>query len=561
MIEVDQPMGATDRNFRHVLTAAGIALVLFMPSLANGLAYDDVPLLLGDPRVRPPYAWREVFTRPYWNVPGYEHELYRPLATASFALDWVVANAAPAWAHLVNVLLHAVATALVALLLLEFVAPAAAFCGALIFAAHPAHVEAVANVAGRAELLAGVFFLAACVLWLRRDRAGNAKGRVAAVALCATAAVFSKESAIMLPAVLGLLDFAAGRWELRKASVSAYLRAHGGALAVASSGMAAYLAARFAVLGFERPSILHPAAAGAATAAQLRLTALQAWPEYARLLFFPRTLLIDYGPQIIAPATSWTPAATAGLLLLVGLLGLGGVTLARGRRFVALALLWFPVTIFPVSNLAVTIGVLVAERTLYVPSVALSLGVAGGVAAALRAGSVGWKRFAWVVIGVVALAFSVRSLQRIPEWDSTERIFRALVRDRPDSYRAHWYLGRLERERGDTAAAAAHFAEALRLWPYRERLVMEAAALAVDQRRLGEARALASFATQQWPDNVAAYRLLAATSLDLGDTTTARGAVAAGLRIDPDDDLLIRMREVVFRGGTSHTTEDHETSP
>jgi len=527
------------------LAAALVAVVVYLPGLGNGFAYDDVPLLLGDPRVRPPYAWGEIFTRPYWYVAGDEHALYRPLATASFALDWVVSGAAPAWAHAVNLVLHAVSAALVALLLCELVPPSAALGGALLFAIHPVHVEAVANVAGRAELLAAAFFLGACVLWLRRRRDGGVGPRAFGAALLGTAAIFSKESAVMLPAVLLLLDRVVERGDGRETTVTACVRGRGGELALVLIGPVLYIVARTAVIGLHSPTVVHPAAEGLTGAGPRLLTALQAWPEYARLLFFPRTLLIDYGPQVVGPATSWNIPAGVGLLLLASLLGLGAVATARGRWFMALALLWFPVTVFPVSNLAMTIGVLVAERTLYVPSVALSIAVAGVLARFGASGAVLTRRIAWVALGGVILAFSARTLQRTPEWDSTERIFRAQVRDRPDSYRGHWYLGRLERANGNVERAAEHFAEALRLWPYRRGLVLEAATFAIERQRIGEARDLAAFATRQWPTSVEAFRLLAATSLDLGDTVTARVAVRDGLRLDPDDELLNRMGDVV----------------
>lgn len=542
-----------------VAISAVAATAVFLPSLANGLAYDDVALLLGDPRIRPPYAWGEIFTKPYWYVSGAEHALYRPLTTASFALDWVVAGAAAVWAHAVNVVLHVVATCLVALLLLEFVPAGAALCGAVIFAVHPVHVEAVANVAGRAELLAAVFFFGACLIWHRRDRYRDPRASVVGTAALGAAAVFSKESAVMLPAVLVLIDFAAGRWRGERSSVRSYLRSWGAGLAACLLGPLLYLVGRAAVIGLDAPAIPHPAAELVTGPGERFLTALQAWPEYARLLFFPRTLLIDYGPQVVAPARSWTVQAGRGLAILAAILALGVGALAHERRLTALTLLWFPVTIFPVSNLAVTIGVLVAERTLYVPSFALALGTASVAATALASPSIGRRTLGWVVIGTVALAFSARSLQRIPEWESTERIFRAQVRDRPDSYRGHWYLGRLERAQGNDTRAAEHFAEALRLWPYRKGLVLEAASFAIERRRIEEARSLAAFAVRQWPSSVEAYRLLAATSLDLGDKETARRAVLDGLRVDPRDELLLRMRDEALSDPVEETRSDEQS--
>src|SRR5690606_31350220 len=142
-------------------------------------------------------------------------------------------------------------------------------------------------------------------------------------------------------------------------------------------------------------------------------------------------------------------------------------------------------------------------------------------------------------------AFAIRSLTRAPEWESTERIFASQLRDRPDSYRAHWVLGRAARQEGRREAARRHYAEALRLWPYRESLVVEAAGFTAQDGRTADARAIAAFGAQRWPDNVHLHRMLAAFSLALGDTARAQAALAAGLRIHPSDSLLKGMADEV----------------
>lgn len=531
----------------YALSVAVTAALVYSGSLANGFAYDDVPLLLGDPRVQSPKYWYQIFTHPYWYATGRELALYRPLTTLSFAIDWGLSGGSPVWSHGVNVVLHAAAAVLVFLLIGEFFRAPVALAGGLIFAVHPVHVEAVANIAGRAELLAAVFFLAACVIWVRSGPYTPGIARQIAVAGLGGLAICAKESAIVLPLILPLLDLARREGRPQWNEVLSYFRARIPVVTGFVVVAACYLLARLKVIGSHPPMIMHPAAEILDGRISRVITALQAWPEYGRLLLFPRTLLIDYGPRILLPATmGWNSKAIWGLFILAGLVVGGAFALYRGRFKIALLLIWFPITILPVSNLLFTAGILVAERTLYVPSVALSIAVACGLAGLMKDRGQ-WLRWSGILgVIVVSLAFAGRTMKRVPEWESTERIFQALVRDRPDSYRAHWYLGRVARERGDRERAAEHFTEALRLWPYRERLVMEVAGFAVEENRIGDARKLAEFAANHWPTSIDAQRLLAATSLDLGDTTTARLAVTAGLQIDSGDDVLIRIQHVVF---------------
>jgi hypothetical protein len=251
-------------------------------------------------------------------------------------------------------------------------------------------------------------------------------------------------------------------------------------------------------------------------------------------LVFPRTLLADYGPRILLPLTDWTPQAAIGLTLFIASVAGGSFALVRGQRVAALALLWFPITILPVSNLIIPIGVLVAERTLYLPSFALCIGVAALFEFAPR-------KIAIAVAVAVALAFSYRVTTRIPDWKSTDSIMVALVRDHPDAVRGRWHLARMARARGDVPQALKGYARALEVWPFREGLVNEAAAYASANNHTVWARDVARWGTQHWPNNLNLQRMLAVSAIDLGDTLTARRAVGKGLALAPNDSLLLQM--------------------
>ena len=106
-------------------------------------------------------------------------------------MQWSVSGDAPFWFHLVNLLLHALATALVVLVALRWLTPPAALVAGLVFATHAVHVEAVANVVGRAEILSALGMLAA-VLAACGAAVGNDSGltHLASVVGCPTVALF-----------------------------------------------------------------------------------------------------------------------------------------------------------------------------------------------------------------------------------------------------------------------------------------------------------------------------------------------------------------------------------
>jgi Tfp pilus assembly protein PilF len=99
---------------------------------------------------------------------------------------------------------------------------------------------------------------------------------------------------------------------------------------------------------------------------------------------------------------------------------------------------WFLISISPVSNIFFPIGVLIAERTLYLPSIALSILVAFVVAEMKESGTEQGRRILSVVFAVAVIAMGVRTWVRNPDWKNTNAVQTAVFRDHPESYHAQW---------------------------------------------------------------------------------------------------------------------------
>ena len=132
---------------------------------------------------------------------------YRPLQTVTYILAYQLGRLSPFVYHLINVILHSAATVLVYWLCLEVGLPSMAglMAGAL-FATHPVHTEAVSWIAGVGDLLCGIFYFAALAGFLRFNRSRR-PGWLWMSSICFLAALFSKEMAATLPAVIVLLMF------------------------------------------------------------------------------------------------------------------------------------------------------------------------------------------------------------------------------------------------------------------------------------------------------------------------------------------------------------------
>ncbi|HVH10153.1 MAG TPA: hypothetical protein VM736_10175 [Gemmatimonadales bacterium] len=388
---------------------AAAAIAVYLGALWNGFALDDVPIIALNPLVAHlSGAWR-AFSQPYW-PPDFGGHLYRPLVIAGYALDHGVGTA---WFHAVNVLWHAGAAVAVAALARRLVDPTAGVVAGLLFAVHPLHVEAIANVVGRAEPMAALFAVltiyAALADW-------PAAWSPAAFAL----GLLSKENAVVAPALV------VWAWTLG-------LERPGRRRMIALVAGWGIVAAAYAVV---RSLVLHPYSAYASVAPMfvgqsptaIRLTAVAALADVARLLLFPLTLRVDYSPNERTIVTSPLDLRfAAGLFCLLAWGALLVLAWRRGRKVEAFGLGWIGVAFLPVANLVFPVGFYLAERTLYLPSAGLVLAAAATLAHWPR------ERLRPVVAALCVLA-GVRAALRVPTWHDDSAVTLSILEDSPASY-------------------------------------------------------------------------------------------------------------------------------
>ena len=447
-----------------------VALVVSVTSVANGFVFDDVRVIQQDQRVHSLRRLPELLSGPYWGK-DYGNSAYRPVTSASFALDWAAGSGRPAVFHATNVLLHLAVVALVLALASMVLTPAGAIVAALWFAVQPVHVEAVANVVGRAELLAAAGYLAAVLAYVKVGdesvsgmRGVRTGGLVLAVLAGAAVAFGAKEHALTLPGVLVLADTwrARTRGEALRVRIGRQALLLGAVLALALG----YLAARaHAVGGSFATGVAAPGLEGSTFSGRFLIMAPAAlvWLEW---MIFPLHLSADYLPNEFVPRAVLGGPQIAGLLAVVALLA--AAYRARNRApGITVGVAWMCVTAAVAANLVFPTGVILGERLAYLPS----------VGAAVAAGAL-WEllqpyRLRWAATVAVLGLLAARSLERIPVWHDERRFLAALVRDAPDSYRTHWGLGAEAFKRGAFAEGEREMQTAIRIEPSDAALVQE----------------------------------------------------------------------------------------
>ncbi|MDQ3998426.1 MAG: hypothetical protein M3303_15565 [Gemmatimonadota bacterium] len=451
-----------------------LALLASGASLANGFVYDDTPIIARNPRVHTLAQWWDIFASAYWpRDRGSLH--YRPLTVLSFAVQWALGDGAPIVFHAVSVALY-VATCVAVLALARLVLPAAAaWVVAALFAVHPVHVEAVANVVGQSELIVALCAVLAVAAYLRPRLAGHALSRRSITAIAALYAIgcLAKESGFLLPALLvaAELTIVGARLEPGRRTLRARARQLWPIYSACAAIGVAYLLARRGVLGglTDEPNAIF----WRLSRQELVLTMLGVVPEWARLLLWPAHLAADYSPPWIPLLAAPTPAVVAGVVIIAGAVLLSVAAWRLRAPVATFGVLWFAIMISPVSNVVVPSGVLLAERTLFAPSIGVMLALgavwawAGARLSTLgrTAAAVVGARAAFAMLAVLLVLGIGKSASRSRAWRDVDTFHERLVEDAPLSYKAHQAYGTWLFTKHRRAEGERHLRTAIAMFP------------------------------------------------------------------------------------------------
>ena len=423
---------------RGLLIVFVAAFALYLPAARYGFVQDDRAIIVSNPAAHSLSAALAAFDDPYWPRES-GAGLYRPLTILSFAIDWTVSGGgggggSAGWFHLMNALWHALATVLLTLILMRWLPALPALGAGLLFAWHPVHVEAVANLVGRAELLVAVGILAA-VLAARR-------GMWIVALVCAAAAMLGKEHGVIAPVAILFDNWLEGA-EAQRPPVWFWL-----ALGVVTI---AFLAA-WRAIGVAGASDIAVVFYGKGMLERLAL-ALPIVARAAELLVWPASLSSDYSPQVIPMREGFSAAVLLGALIVVGVPFLI-VWSYRRAPVIAFTALLAALSYLPTSNLLFPSGVILAERNLYL-AVALPAAVLGSGITLLeqRRGS----RAAVVALTIVMVLAGARSLIRLPAWRDNRAQLLTLLSEHPESYLGHASAAAVLAGRHDTAGARREY--------------------------------------------------------------------------------------------------------
>lgn len=431
-----------------------LAVAVFWRTADFGfVAFDDPRYVLDNPHVLAGLSWSGV----RWAFSTSWAANWHPLTWLSLMLDVQVFGPDPGWMHRVSLLWHCADTVLLFLVLRA--ATGSTWRPALVaalFAVHPLHVESVAWISERKDVLSAFFWLSAMGAWVRYARR-PAVGRYLLVAVAMALGLLAKPMVVTLPAVLLLLDV----WPLGRADPERPWRSWAPGLLLEKLPLLALSLASSAMT-------LAAQSGGGAVAASARLplaarmgNALVAWVWYLWKSFWPTSLTAFHPHPAMSPAgiPAWKVAGAASLLAGVSALAWRE---RRRRPWLAAGWAWFLVTLLPVIGLVQVGRQGMADRYAYLPIV----GIFAMAAWSLPAASAPTRLAIAAVAAAAVLALAVAARAQVETWRDTASLFSHATAVDHDNWLAWGNLGLWHFDRGRRDEALRAFLEAVRSAPW-----------------------------------------------------------------------------------------------
>lgn len=379
---------------------------------------------------------------------------YRPLSLVSFAIEYQFWGLTPGYSHAINVLLFAF-TCMLIFYLLNMLAvqqrDRAFFLGwpfvaALLYAVHPIHTEAVANIKGRDEVMAMLLSVAALICSVQYART-NKYSKLLVATLLYSLALLSKENSITFLAILPLTYYVFTDANKRQyfSGVAAFL---------APAILFVILRSHYSPTGVlqESEEILNNPFLLASTE-QRFATIFMSWIYYIKLLFIPYPLTHDYYYNQV-PYVSFSSVSAMGSLILHAALLAYGIKQTLAKRVSGYAILFYFITFSIVSNLLFSVGTLVNERFLFMPSLGFCIVMGWLLHRRLEQGKLTTAVALVLVISVCSL-FAGLSFQRNFAWENNFVLLKTDVPTSPNSAKARTTYGGLLIEEADKASDSA----------------------------------------------------------------------------------------------------------
>lgn len=484
-----------------LFASIGLSFILYGNTIGGEFVYDDI-FFAERPELRKVEHLSKLWLEPYlpYNDQG---AAYRPVTVFTFALNFVLFGESPVSFHVTNIILNGIVVFLVYLIALQlFKSNLLAIFIALFYAILPIHVESIAFIKARDDILSTLFKLLGFLIFLKViDREKVSYRFILVSSAIFYLGVLAKDTLIVLPLLFALIF-----WIRRKVEFFEFIKV--GLLFV--PGLLVYLFLRYLALGekiFGRDYVYYIMDPLRDADFLTRIwTAFKIAFIYISKTFIPLDLSATYTYNHLTLVSNPLESLEAilGIVLLLLLIFLVIYRKTRGGPL-GIGALIFLVSYSVYSKFFVQVSEIAAERWMYLPTVGLSMIAGFGIFKLYE-----YRKWAGIGLLFLLLLFYVPILiQRNTVWSSEESLYKSMVRDAPNSAFAHTNMTRLYFEAGNTREAIRELFKAQSIYKNHVPLLHLGALIAISQGNYDSAKKAIEKAIERRPDVLTSYEIYA----------------------------------------------------
>ena len=514
-----------------------VTLLAYVPAIRGGFIWDDNDYVTKNPTLLDFAGLRAI-----WLDPSATPQYY-PLVHSSYWIEYRLWGLNATGYHIVNVLIHIFNALLLWRILTRFSIPAAWFA-AFVFAIHPVHVESVAWITERKNVLSGFFYLSAVLCFLRywdftrseHDEPKRNWGWYLASHLCFIGALLSKTVVATLPAaLLVMIWWKRGRVTAKDVAALAPMFVLGISLGLLTVWLEKYQVGASGI-DWELSPVERCLIAGRAI-----------W-FYAAKLVWPLDLIFTYPRWTIDSSQAWQYIFPAGVVAVMLAFWMLRDRIGRGPLA---AVCFFCGSLFPALGFFDVYPMrfsFVADHFQYLASIGVIVLVVATAHLTLKRMSGSKTLVPIAIAGLVAMVLTSLTWQQGKIYEGHETLFRDTLAKNPDSFMAHNNLGVILNGRGDFVEAEEHLRFALKIKPDFVELIVNLATALEGQGKLDEAIRLYGKGAELDPAFAPAFNGLGAVYGAKGEFELAETNLMEALRLNPNYAISYTNLASVYAG-------------
>ncbi|KAL3281117.1 hypothetical protein HHI36_004339 [Cryptolaemus montrouzieri] len=528
-----------DKSWKYI-TISVAAFICYCNTLWGSFLFDDTEAIVKNKDVMPFTPVHEIFQNDFWGTNislNSSHKSYRPLTVLSYRLNVIYSNNVldSFQFHATNVILYGLLCLLTVPVFELFLKKRKhehiheiAFMSSLLFTVHPVHSESVAAIVGRADILGSILFLVTLLLY-HGSLIQKSVLLLSMSIIVAAAAVMCKENAIMVLCMCIAYDvFQQKRRKRNWNNVFNLYFITRNLILVLSAVVILYY--RLKIMNFEGPtftSIDNPAAFSDSRLIKV-FTYNYIYFLNVLILLWPEWLCFDWSMgcipliesffdvRIIFVVLFWMLISTSAYKLLKKVYETSHMFFSDGS-IMGVCLMVLP--FIPASNLVFTVGFVIAERTLLLPSAGFCFLIVIGFCKLERV--MDNQEVSRKFFYVLCVIFAARTIVRNMDWLKEERLFSSALEVCPLNAKVHYNIAKVAADQNMKELAFAEYKKALDLNPNYEQAMNNLANLLREEKKYKEAESLLRKSLDVRPNFAAAWMNLGIVLTNLNKTEEA----------------------------------------